>query len=183
MNVTGWSRGLEVTGGGQGVVSHAGLALLRHLADKTGLTGGLSAALATPRILVHDRGRVVADLACAIADGARVISDFRVMPDQCELFGLVASLPTAWRTLAEIARVGPRADKRITAAVNAARRHAWAQAAARHGAAGDPAGGQDAGRRDLHLARCHRHPGALGQAARRGELQGLWPSSAAGSLR
>ena len=183
MNVTGWSRGLEVTGGGQGVVSHAGLALLRHLADKTGLTGGLSAALATPRILVHDRGRVVADLACAIADGARVISDFRVMPDQCELFGLVASVPTAWRTLAEIARVGPRADERITAAVNAARRHAWAQAAARHGAAGDPAGGQDAGRRDLHPARCHRHPGALGQAARRGELQGLRPSSAAGSLR
>ena len=26
----GWSRGLEVTGGGQGVVSHAGLARLRH---------------------------------------------------------------------------------------------------------------------------------------------------------
>ena len=134
MNVTGWSRGLEVSGGGQGVVSHAGLALLRHLADKTGLTGGLSAALATPRILVHDRGRVVADLACAIADGARVISDFRVMSDQGELFGLVASVPTAWRTLAEIARAGTRADRRITAAVNAARRHAWAQVAARHGA-------------------------------------------------
>jgi hypothetical protein len=29
MQVTGWSRGLEVSGGGQGVVSHAGLALLR----------------------------------------------------------------------------------------------------------------------------------------------------------
>jgi len=55
VNVTGWSRGLEVTGGGRGVVSHAGLVLLRHLADKTGLTGGLSAALASPRILVHDR--------------------------------------------------------------------------------------------------------------------------------
>jgi hypothetical protein len=27
VNVTGWSRGLEVTGGGRGVVSHAGLAL------------------------------------------------------------------------------------------------------------------------------------------------------------
>jgi hypothetical protein len=134
VNVTGWSRGLEVTGGGHGVVSHAGLALLRHLADKTGLTGGLSRALATPRILVHDRGRVAADLACAIADGARVISDFRVMSDQGELFGLVASVPTAWRTLAEIARAGTRADRRITAAVNAARRHAWAQIAARHGA-------------------------------------------------
>jgi hypothetical protein len=95
VNVTGWSRGLEVTGGGRGVVSHAGLALLRHLADKTGLTGGLSAALATARVLVHDRGRVVADLACAIADGARVISDFRVMSNQGELFGLVASVPTA----------------------------------------------------------------------------------------
>jgi Transposase DDE domain group 1 len=134
VNVTGWSRGLEVTGGGRGVVSHAGLALLRHLADKTGLTGGLSAALATPRILVHDRGRVVADLACAIADGARVISDFRVMSDQRELFGLVASVPTAWRTLAEIARGGARADRRITAAVNTARRHAWAQITDRHGA-------------------------------------------------
>jgi hypothetical protein len=51
-------------------VSHAGLALLRHLADKTGLAGGLSRALATARILVHDRGRVTTDLACAIADGA-----------------------------------------------------------------------------------------------------------------
>ncbi len=133
VNVTGWSRGLEVTGGGRGVVSHAGLALLRHLAGKTGLTGGLSRALASPRLLVHDRGRVVSDLACAIADGARVISDFRVMADQRELFGLVASVPTAWRTLKEIARGGTRADKRITVAVNAARRHAWAQGAARHG--------------------------------------------------
>jgi hypothetical protein len=106
MQVTGWSRGLEVSGGGAGVVSHAGLVLLRHLAGKTGLTGGLSRALATPRFLVHDRGRVVADLACAIADGARVISDFRVMGDRRELFGLVASVPTAWRTLAEIARAG-----------------------------------------------------------------------------
>jgi hypothetical protein len=103
VNVTGWSRGLEVTGGGAGVVSHAGLALLRHLADKSGLTAGLSGALASPRLLVHDRGRVLADLACAIADGARVISDFRVMGDQRELFGLVASVPTAWRTLKEIA--------------------------------------------------------------------------------
>ena len=77
---------------------------------------------------------MLADLACAIADGARVISDFRVMSDQRELFGLVASVPTAWRTLKEIAGGGTRADKRITAAVNTARRHAWAQVTARHGA-------------------------------------------------
>jgi hypothetical protein len=39
-----WSNGLEVTGGGTGVVSHAGLGLVRLLADKTGVTGGLSRA-------------------------------------------------------------------------------------------------------------------------------------------
>ena len=48
MNATGWSRGLEVTCGGTSVVSHAGLALLRQLSDRTGLTAGLSAALPSP---------------------------------------------------------------------------------------------------------------------------------------
>jgi Transposase DDE domain group 1 len=115
-------------------VSHAGVALIRALADNTGLTSGLSKALASDRLLVHDRGRVMADLACSIADGAEVISDFRVMGDQEELFGLVASVPTAWRTLDEIARGGERALGKITAAVNTARRRAWAAAAARHGA-------------------------------------------------
>jgi Transposase DDE domain group 1 len=132
VNATGWSRGLEVSGGGTGVVSHAGLALLRRLSDRTGLTAGLSRALPSP-LWGHDRGRVVSDLACAIADGARVISDFRVMGDQRELFGPVASVPTAWRALKEIAGAGDRMQARIAAAVNRARRHAWAQAAARHG--------------------------------------------------
>jgi hypothetical protein len=84
-------------------VSHAGVALVRALADNTGLTAGLSQALASDRLLVHDRGRVLADLACAIADGGEVISDFRVMGDQDELFGPIASVPTVWRTLTEIA--------------------------------------------------------------------------------
>jgi hypothetical protein len=77
---------------------------------------------------------VLADLACAIADGAEVISDFRVMADQRELFGLVASVPTCWRALHEIAAGGSRALARITAAVTAARRVAWAGIEARHGA-------------------------------------------------
>src|SRR5579863_9430890 len=132
VNATGWSRGLEVAGGGTGVVSHAGLALLRHLSDRTGLTSGLSAALPSP-LGGHDRGRVFADLACAIADGARVISDFRVMGDQRELFGPVASVPTAWRALREAAAGGDRRRRRITAAVNKARRRAWAHGTARHG--------------------------------------------------
>ena len=134
VQATGWLKGLEVTASGSGIVSHAGLALLRALADNIGLTGGLSGALASRRLLVHDRGRVLADLACAIADGAEVISDFRVMADQGELFGLVASVPTCWRALSEIAAGGSRPLARVTAAVNASRRRAWAAAAARHGA-------------------------------------------------
>ena len=135
VKVTGWSKGLEVTADGQGVVSHAGLVLLRGLADKTGLTGGLSKALARRGFVpVHDRGRVLADMAAAIADGAEVISDFRVLADQRELSGPVASVPTAWRALSEIAAGGPRAQARIARAVNAARRRAWAGIAARHGA-------------------------------------------------
>ena len=134
MNTTGWLKGLRVTADGTGIVSHAGVALLRALSDNIGLTAGLSRALASRRLLVHDRGRVLADLACAIADGAEVISDFRVIGDQQDLFGLVASVPTAWRTLDEIARGGERALGKITSAVNAARRRAWAQIAARHGA-------------------------------------------------
>jgi hypothetical protein len=134
VNTTGWLKGLQVTADGTGIVSHAGVALLRALADNIGLTAGLSRALASDRLLVHDRGRVLADLACAIADGAEVLSDFRVVGDQQDLFGLVASVPTAWRALAEIAGGRERALGRISAAMNAARRRAWAQIAARHGA-------------------------------------------------
>ena len=37
MNLTGWSKSLEVAGrNGEGIVSHAGLAVLRLLADRPG---------------------------------------------------------------------------------------------------------------------------------------------------
>jgi hypothetical protein len=42
-------------------------------------------------------------------------------------------VPTAHRTLEEIADPGRRAEKKLTAAVNAARRQAWGQGIARHG--------------------------------------------------
>jgi hypothetical protein len=50
------------------------------------------------------------------------------MGDQREVFGPVASVPTAWRALKEAAAGGDRARRKVTAAVNRARRHAWAQA-------------------------------------------------------
>jgi hypothetical protein len=43
---TSWWHGLSVTGGGTGVVAHAGLVAVRLLAERVGLTGRLSRALA-----------------------------------------------------------------------------------------------------------------------------------------
>jgi hypothetical protein len=42
VKATGWLKGLRVTADGTGIVSHAGVALIRALADNTGLTAGLS---------------------------------------------------------------------------------------------------------------------------------------------
>ena len=157
MNVTAWANGLEVTGDGTGIVSHAGLGLLRRLADKTGLTGGLSRALFSGRLLQHDRGRVLADISCAIADGARAISDFRVLADQGEAFGQVASVPTAYRTLEEIARGGTRTEKKLTAAISAAPLRVGAGRGAARQAARGAGGGQDPAGRDVHPDRRDRH--------------------------
>jgi hypothetical protein len=106
---------------------------------------------------------VLADLACAVADGAELISDFRVMADQQELFGLVASVPTAWRTLNEIGAAGERAQSRVTAAGNAARRRPWAGIEARHGAipgvaiADKVLDGVTCIRLDATVVPCHSH--------------------------
>src|SRR5213078_1789486 len=131
VDVTGWSRDLSVEVGGRGVVSHAGTAAVRVLADRTGLTTGLSRALARRGFMpVHDRGRVLADTAVLIADGGRVLSDLAVLRDQAELFGPVASDPTLWRALYEI---GPDQRERIAAARAKVRRHVWGLIEARHG--------------------------------------------------
>ncbi|MGH3804786.1 MAG: hypothetical protein ACRDTD_32515 [Pseudonocardiaceae bacterium] len=103
VDVTAWSQGLSVDVGGQGVVSHVGSGLLRLAADRVGLTGALSAALARSGFWpVHDRGRVLADLAVAITDGATTISEIDTLRHQGELFGSVASDTTVWRALEEI---------------------------------------------------------------------------------
>jgi hypothetical protein len=56
---------------------------------------------------------VLANLACAITYGGEAVSDFRVLGDQGELFGPVASVPTVWRTLSEIAGGGDNTAARL----------------------------------------------------------------------
>src|SRR5680860_829307 len=121
---------VEVTADGEGVVSHAGAALLAETADRIGLTEALSEGLAPMRERrgAHDPGRVVRDLAVMLASGGEHLSDLRAVRDQEPLFGAVASDATAWRTIEAIAR-----DPELLGALRGARRQArecaWAAGA------------------------------------------------------
>jgi hypothetical protein len=47
----------------------------------------------------HDPGRVLVDVAVAIADGAETITDVQALWDQPQVHGQVASTATIWRVL------------------------------------------------------------------------------------
>ncbi|GAC1359741.1 MAG: IS1380-like element ISMsm3 family transposase [Acidimicrobiales bacterium] len=117
-----------VTADGANVVGHAGARMLSDLADAVGLTEGLSVAMAPTkqRRRGHDRGHVLVDVAVMIADGGEAISDLAVLRNQPELFGPVASTPTAWRTLEA---VDAAALERIAMARAEARKQVWAAGA------------------------------------------------------
>jgi Transposase DDE domain group 1 len=115
----------EVTCDGEGVVSHAGAALLAELADRLGLTAALSWRAGrgqTPRHR-HDAGAVLRDLAVMLADGGDCLSDLAVLRDQPQLFGSVASTATAWRVVEQVA-----ADELGLAGLRAARAQARGRA-------------------------------------------------------
>jgi hypothetical protein len=116
---------VHVTVGGKGVVGHVGARLLADVADAVGLTAELSAAMAPTRQRRGgwDRGRVLVDLAVMLADGGETISDLAVLRDQPCLFGGVASVATAWRTLEAI---DEECLARIARARAATRARAWA---------------------------------------------------------
>jgi hypothetical protein len=120
---TSWSRGLSVTADGDGMVPLAGAVAVRLLADRVGLTDGLSAALArrgfTPG---HDRGQVWVDVATMLTAGGEAIADIDTLRHQARLLGPVASAPTVWRTLDEST---PAMLQRVEKARAQARRHVW----------------------------------------------------------
>ena len=98
MDLTGWSRGLSVTADGTGVAPLAGAAAVRLLADRVGLTQALSTALARRGFVpVHDRGRVLVDLATVLVAGGEAIGDIDTLRHQDQLLGVVASPATVWR--------------------------------------------------------------------------------------
>ena len=101
MNVTRAALRVKVTGDGKGVAGYAGALLLGELAERVGLTEGLSTAMAhtRQRRSAHDPGVVLAHLAVSLADGGDCLADVAVLRNQPELFGNVASDPTVFRVL------------------------------------------------------------------------------------
>lgn len=135
---------LVVTADGSGQVGHAGSSLLAGVADRVGLTGALSAAMAPTRQRrsEHDPGVVVRDLAVMLADGGECLADLGAVRDQLGLFGNVASDSTAFRVIDSIDQEGL---DRLRGAVALARARAW-QLGARPGRSGDQGRADDQAR-------------------------------------
>jgi hypothetical protein len=112
------------------LVSQAGTLLLVRTAEKIGLVKGLSEALAPWRkpLATHDPGKIVLDLAIAVAAGADCAADVSVLRTQPGMFGPVASDPTVSRLVSTLAADAPKALSAIAKARATARAAAWKRA-------------------------------------------------------
>ena len=123
MQGTSWARGLEFIGDDERLVAHAGVLPPRLLAERLGLTRGLSAGMRRRGFEpACDRGQVLLDLALTLIDGGQAISDFQALAHLAPVIGPVPSTPTVWRALNEI---GGLQLARVNAAVTEFRRHWW----------------------------------------------------------
>jgi hypothetical protein len=100
-------------------VSHAGATLLVETARRSGLAHQLSRLLGPWRLplAVHDPGKIVLDLALAVALGGDAAADVGVLRAQPGVFGRAASDPTVSRLIGRLAQDAERA----VAAINVAR--------------------------------------------------------------
>jgi hypothetical protein len=116
---------------GEGLVSHAGSALLAGIADRSGLTRALSRDLQgmKQRCSGHDSGHVVRDLAVMLAGGGECLADLGTVRDQQPLYGDVASGATAFRVIDRIAS-DPQGLERLRGAHAQARARMWELAGA-----------------------------------------------------
>ena len=128
---------VKVSADGHGVVSHAGMGLVRELADLTGLSAQVTAVLADTYKgpWTYAPGAVFADLVAAVADGADCIDGVgQLCGDREHVFGAKASTTTMWRLVD--ARIDAVHLPKVRQARAAARVAAWAAGAAP--AAGEP---------------------------------------------
>lgn len=109
------------------VVGHAGGMLLTKTAVLTGLTQGLSTALARWRkpFATHDPGKIVSDLAISLALGGDCLADAALVRSEPAVYGPVASDPTISRLISLLAADAPTVLKAIDSARAEARTRAW----------------------------------------------------------
>jgi Transposase DDE domain group 1 len=140
MQLTARHRKIMVSADGTGIVSQAGGTLLTRALRATGLDCGLEVALEgwRPRRAVHGPGKIITDVAVALAMGGDCLADVAMLGAQPQLFGPVASDPVVSRLVSRLAGDAPRALKAIRAARAAARERAW-------GLAGEAAPGAGSG--------------------------------------
>jgi hypothetical protein len=118
---------VRVQGDGGAVISQAGGVLLVETVRKAGLDTAISAALEPwrkPRA-VHDPGKVLLDLALAVALGGDCLSDVALLRSEAALFGPVASDPTVSRLVDTLAGAGSRALTAIRRARAEVRERVW----------------------------------------------------------
>jgi hypothetical protein len=112
--------------------------VLTQALQVTGLDRGLAETLErwrAPRA-VHGPGKIVADLAVALALGGDCLADIAMLRAQPEVFGPVASDPVVSRLIGTLAADLPRALRASRKARAAARERAWALAGERAPGAG-----------------------------------------------
>jgi hypothetical protein len=108
--------------------------------------GARCSSTPTSPLPVHIPGQVLVDLAVAIADGARSISDLVLLRDQPSLFGPVASTATAWRALDRVS--GEHLVVRADAAPRTASRRPAGSGGSASASAFDHRSGPSRGHRD-----------------------------------
>ena len=127
MKSNGRVRSVQVVAGSEPLVSSSGASLLVQTARVTGLSRGLSVGLRPwrrPRA-EHDPGKIVLDVALAIALGGDCLADVGVVRAQPDLFGAVASDPTVSRLVDALAVDPQGAVRAIRRARAGARAVAW----------------------------------------------------------
>jgi hypothetical protein len=128
----------------ESLISSSGALLLNETSRVTGLGRGLSRALARwrPARASHDPGKVLLDVATAVALGGDCLADVAAVRSQPEVFGPVASDPTVSRVFTALATDVDEAVAVIRQVRAKARAAVWTRRRPLAGSPGSRDGGQ-----------------------------------------
>ena len=126
-HITGLYPRLHVDAAGSAAVGQAGGVLLVETIRTSGIDRGLSTALAPWRrpLATHAPGKIVLDLAIALALGGDCLADVNLLRAEPGVFGRIASDPTVSRLIDTLAADADQALATIEAARADARARVW----------------------------------------------------------